>query len=60
MIVAAMTGPAPDRPVRLVPPARTAVPGFFLVSPGWASMRRRSSIRAAAGSQRAAAAASAA
>ena len=58
MMVAAMTGPTPNRPVRLVPDARTAVSSFFLVSRSWASVRRRSSMRAAASSQRAAATAS--
>ncbi len=58
MMAAAMTGPTPNRPVRLVPEARTAVSSLFLVSRSWASMRRRSSMRAAASSQRAAATAS--
>ena len=53
-----MTGPTPNRPVRLVPLALTAVSSFFLVSRICPSMRRRSSIRAAASSQRAAATAS--
>ena len=58
MMAAAMTGPTPNRLVRLVPLARTAVPGLPRVSRSWASMRRRSSMRAAASSQRAAATAS--
>ena len=54
MTVAAMTGPTPNSPVRLVPDARTAAASFFLVSRIWASMRRRSSRKLAASSQRAA------
>ena len=54
MMVAAMTGPTPNSPVRLVPDARTAVASFFLVSRSWPSMRRRSSMKAIASSQRAA------
>ena len=42
MTVAAMTGPTPNSPVRLVPEARTAVRGFFLVSRSCPSVRRRS------------------
>jgi hypothetical protein len=59
MTVAATTGPTPNRPVRLVPLAFTAVSSFFLVSRSRASIPRRSSTRAAASSQRAAATASA-
>ena len=54
MMVAAMTGPTPNSPVRLVPLARTAVASFFLESRSWPSIRRRSSMKAAASSQRAA------
>jgi hypothetical protein len=32
MTAAAMTGPTPNKPVRLVPLALTAVSSFFLVS----------------------------
>jgi hypothetical protein len=38
--VPAMTGPAPNRPVRLVPEARTAAASFLLASRSWASRRR--------------------
>jgi hypothetical protein len=58
MTAAAMTGPTPNSPVRLVPDARTAASGFFLVSRSCPSMRRRSSMKAAARSRRAAATAS--
>jgi hypothetical protein len=58
MTVAAMTGPTPNRVVRLVLLAFTAVSSFFLVSRSCPSVRRRSSMRAAASSQRAAATAS--
>ncbi len=53
MMVAAMTGPAPDSPVRLVPDARTAMAGLFRVPRSCASMRRRSSGNARASSRRA-------
>ena len=43
MTAAAMTGPTPKSPVRLVPEAGTATASFFLVSRSRASMRRRSS-----------------
>jgi hypothetical protein len=58
MMTAAVTGPTPNRPVRLVPLALTAVSSFFLASRSCPSTHRRSSIRAAASSQRAAATAS--
>jgi hypothetical protein len=50
---AAITGPTPNNPVRLVPAARTATVSLFLVSRSWPSIRRRSSMKAAASSQRA-------
>ena len=53
MTAAAMTGPTPNNPVRLVPAAATAAASFFLVSRIRASMRRRSSSKSAASSQRA-------
>ena len=53
MTAAAITGPTPNSPVRLVPAAATAAASFFLVSRIRASMRRRSSTRSAASSQRA-------
>jgi len=46
--VAAMTGPAPKMPVRLVPDALTAMASFFLDSRIWASRRRMSSKSSAA------------
>jgi hypothetical protein len=46
--VAAMTGPAPKMPVRLVPDASTAMASFFLDSRIWASRRRMSSNSSAA------------
>ncbi len=55
-MAAAMTGPTPNSPVRLVPAARTAAASFFLVSRIAASTPRRSSVNFAASSQRAAAA----
>jgi hypothetical protein len=58
MTAAAMTGPTPNSPVRLVPAAWTATASFVRVSRSRASMRRRSSRNAAASSQRAAATAS--
>src|SRR5215471_4719595 len=57
MTAAAMTGPTPNSPVRLVPAAATAAAAFFLVSRMRASMPRRSSVSSAASSQRAASAA---
>jgi hypothetical protein len=46
--VAAMTGPAPKMPVRLVPDALTAMASFVLDSRTWASRRRISSKSSAA------------
>jgi hypothetical protein len=46
--VAAMTGPAPKMPVRLVPDALSAMASFFLDSRIWASRRRMSSKSSAA------------
>jgi hypothetical protein len=46
--VAAMTRPAPEMPVRLVPDALTAMASFFLDSRIWASRRRISSKSSAA------------
>src|SRR5689334_5456887 len=40
--VPAITGPTPNRPVRLVPEARTAAASFLWVSRSWASRRRMS------------------
>jgi hypothetical protein len=54
MTAAAMTGPTPNSPVRLVPAAATAVASLFLVSRIWVSMWRRSSVNSAASSRRAA------
>ena len=42
MTVAAITGPTPKMPVRLVPEALTAVASFFFDSRIWASRRRMS------------------
>jgi hypothetical protein len=41
---AAVTGPAPDSPVRLVRAARTAMASFFLVPPVRVPVPRRSSV----------------
>jgi hypothetical protein len=57
MTVAAMTGPAPNSPVRLVPAARTAAAAFLRVSRIRVPAPRRSSVSSAASSQRAASAA---
>jgi hypothetical protein len=46
--VAAMTGPAPKMPVRLVPDALTAMASFFPDSRIWASKRRIASKSSAA------------
>jgi len=54
MTAAAMTGPAPNSPIRLVPASWTAAVSFFLVSRIRASMPHRSSRNAAASSERAA------
>src|SRR5262249_2149081 len=51
MTVPAMTGPTPNRPVRLVPEARTAAASFLLVSRSWAPGRRMSARHAPASSQ---------
>jgi hypothetical protein len=56
--VPAITGPAPNRPVRLVPEARTAAASFLWVSRSWAPGRRMPARNSAAGSQRALVAAS--
>jgi hypothetical protein len=53
MTAAAMTGPTPNSPVKLVPAAATAVVSFVLVSRIAASMPRTSSVNSAASSQRA-------
>ena len=53
MTAAAMTGPTPNSPVRLVPAARTAAAAFFLVSRIRVSTARRSSVSSVASSQRA-------
>lgn len=54
MTAAALTGPTPNGPVRLVPAAAMVTASFLRVSRIRVSMRRRSSSRAAASSQRAA------
>jgi len=53
--MAAMTGPAPNSPVRLVPAAATAAASFFLVWRIAAPAPRRSTVSSVASSQRAAA-----
>jgi hypothetical protein len=55
MTAAAITGPAPKMPVRLVPAPRTAASIFLRVWRIWASMPRRPAACSAASSQRAAA-----
>ena len=54
VIAAAVTGPAPDSPVRLVPAARTAAAAFVRVWRIRAPAPRRSSVSSAASSRRAA------
>ena len=58
MTAAAMTGPTPNSPVRLVPAAATAAASFLRVSRIRASTPRRSSMKSAASSRRATATAS--
>jgi hypothetical protein len=56
-MAAAMTGPTPKMPVKVVPDACTAAASLFLVSRIWASRRRRPG-NSAASSRRARAAGS--
>jgi hypothetical protein len=51
--VAAMTGPTPDTLVTVLPQARIAAAGFFLVSRSRASRRRRPAVSPAASPARA-------